>query len=241
MSLDAETRALLGKVSVSTLTTCLYRRGLHNVWLAGLRPVSPTQPRLVGEAFTLRFIPSREDIGGPSSYGQGPNLHQRAFEECPQNHVLVMDTHDETRCCCCGDLLIARLRARGVAGIVSDGGFRDAVDVAALNFPAYQRQTAPSPSFLHLHAVELNGPIACAGIAVYPRDVMVGDSEGVVVIPAKLAPDIAREAWDYTQYDEYAAAQITAGHTAIGLYPATDASKAAFTAWRNAKCETTHE
>ena len=233
MALDPDTRALLGKVSVSTLTTCLYRHGFGNVWLSGLRPVAANQPRLVGEAYTIRFIPAREDIGGMSSYGRGPNLHQRAFEECPENHVLVMDTRDETRACCCGDLLVARLQARGAAGIVTDGGFRDSMDIAALKFPAFQRQAAPPPSFLRLHAVELNGSIGCAGVAIYPRDVMVGDGEGVIVVPARLAPEIAREAWDLTQYDEYAAGQIAAGHSAIGLYPATEASKAAFETWRS--------
>jgi regulator of RNase E activity RraA len=233
--MQPETRDLLAKVSISTLTTCLYRKGLRNVWLRDLRAVSPGAPCLVGPAYTMRFVPAREDVGGIASYGSGANIHQRGFEECPPGHVLVMDTHGETGACCCGDLLIARLRARGVAGIVSDGGFRDSLDVAALAFPAYHRQPVPSPSFLALQAVDLQVPIGCAGVAIYPGDIMVGDGEGVVAIPAAMAHEIAAEAWWLTQYDSFAAAGIAAGHSIVGLYPASAESRAEFEIWRSSQ------
>lgn len=229
--LSAETRELLGKVGVSTLTTCLFRRGLRNVWLSGLHPVVPGLPNLVGPAYTLRFIPAREDLGGMASYATGPNPHQRAFEECPEGHVLVLATGNETRCCCCGDLLIGRLKTAGAAGIVTDGGFRDGAAVAALGFPAYQRQSAPAPSFLHLHAVDTQLPVACAGVAIMPGDVMVGDCEGVVVIPVAMADEVAQDAWWLTRYDAFAAARIAAGRSVRGLYPPTDTSRAEFDAW----------
>src|SRR5690606_32400098 len=128
------------QVSIATLTTCLFKRGYTNIWLNGLRPVGQTVPRMVGEAYTLRFIPTREDLDGAKSYQTADNLHRRAIEECPPGHVLVIDTQRERQACTNGDLLIARLKKRGCAGIVTDGGFRDSVDVAALDFPAYHSQ-----------------------------------------------------------------------------------------------------
>ncbi|HEX9465591.1 MAG TPA: ribonuclease activity regulator RraA [Alphaproteobacteria bacterium] len=230
-SLSSKSRAQLAAVSISTLTTCLFKRGLRNAYMHGIVPAGPGLPRMVGEAFTLRFIPAREDLDGVASYTGGPNLHQRAFEECPAGHVLVIDTHHETRACSCGDLLVARLKARKVAGIVTDGGFRDSTDVAALGFPAYHSQPAPPPSFIGLHAVDLNQPIGCAWVAVYPGDVVVGDSEGVVVVPRHLAPEIAAEAFEMTRYDEFAAQKIKRGRSVLGLYPATDASRTEFARW----------
>jgi regulator of RNase E activity RraA len=225
-------RERLKAVSIATISTCLYRAGVKVTCPHGIRPVAPGLPRMVGEAFTLRFIPMRDDIGGISSYGGGENVHQRAFEDCPPGHVLVMDTRGETRGCSCGDLLIGRLKARGGAGIVTDGGFRDTPDVALLAFPAYQREAAPAPSFGRLQAVELNVPIGCSDVAVYPGDIIVGDAEGVVVIPAALAPRIATEAYEMTQYDTFAAEEVARGRSIVGLYPATEASRLEFERWR---------
>ena len=190
---------------------------------------------MVGEAFTLRFIPMRDDIGGMSSYGAGGNVHQRAFEECPPGYVVVMDTRGETRACSCGDLLIGRLKARGCAGVVTDGGFRDTPDIALLKFPAYHRQPVPAPSFGRLQAAELNVPIGCADVAVYPGDIIVGDAEGVVVIPARMASRIAQEAYESMQYDTFAAKEVARGRSIVGLYPATDASRAEFERWQQAR------
>ena len=225
-------RERLQAVSVATISTCLYRAGLKVACPHGIRPVAPNLPRMVGAAFTLRFIPAREDIGGAASYTAGGNVHQQAFEQCPPGGVLVMDTRGETRGCSCGDLLIGRLKARGCAGIVTDGGFRDTPDIALLQFPAYQREPAPAPSFGRLHAVELGVPIGCADVAVYPGDIIVGDAEGVVVIPAGMASLIAAEACELAQYDAFAAEEVARGRGIVGLYPATDASRAEFARWR---------
>lgn len=230
--LTAQDRERLKHVSVATISTCLYRAGIKVVCPSGVRPITPWLPRMVGEAYTLRFIPARDDVGGKSSYESGGNVHQRAFEECPPGHVLVMDARGETRGCSCGDLLIGRLKARGCAGVVTDGGFRDTPDIALLEFPAYQREPAPAPSFGRLQAVELNVPIGCSDVAVYPGDVIVGDAEGIVVIPAKLAPRIASESHEMAQYDIFAAEEVARGRAIIGLYPATDASRAEFERWR---------
>jgi regulator of RNase E activity RraA len=233
--LTPSNRERLACVSIATISTCLYREGIKHAAPHGIVPVAAGQPRMVGEAFTLRFVPMREDVGGVASYGAGGSLHQRAFEECPPGFVLVMDTRAETRGCCCGDLLIGRLKARGCAGVVTDGGFRDTPDIAALNFPAYQRRAAPAPSFGRLHAVELNGPIGCSDVAVYPGDIIVGDGEGVVVIPLTLANRIAEQAWTQSEYDAFAAAAIARGRSVIGLYPATPQSQAEFARWRETK------
>ena len=233
--LTAQGREWLTQVSVATISTCLYRAGVRVACPHGIRPLAQGLPRMVGEAFTLRFIPMRDDIGGMSSYGAGGNVHQRAFEECPPGYVVVMDTRGETRACSCGDLLIGRLKARGCAGVVTDGGFRDTPDIALLKFPAYHRQPVPAPSFGRLQAAELNVPIGCADVAVYPGDIIVGDAEGVVVIPARMASRIAQEAYESMQYDTFAAKEVARGRSIVGLYPATDASRAEFERWQQAR------
>jgi regulator of RNase E activity RraA len=233
--LTAQEREWLTQVSVATISTCLYRAGVKVACPHGIRPLAHGLPRMVGEAFTLRFIPMRDDVGGMSSYGAGANVHQRAFEECPPGHVVVMDTRGETRACSCGDLLIGRLKVRGCAGIVTDGGFRDTPDIALLQFPAYHRQPVPAPSFGRLQAVDLNVPIGCADVAVYPGDIIVGDAEGVVVIPARMASRIAQEAYESMQYDTFAAEEVARGRSIVGLYPSTDASRAEFQRWRQGR------
>jgi regulator of RNase E activity RraA len=230
-TLNPSARERLKSVSIATISSCLFRRGLKHVVPDGIVPVSAHQPRMVGEAFTLRFVPMREDIDLSSPAGSG-TVHQRAFDECPADFVLVMDTRGETRGCCCGDLLIGRLKARGCAGVVTDGGFRDTPDIANLGFPAFQQRTAPAPSFGRLHAVEINVPIGCLDVAVYPGDIIVGDSEGVVVIPKALADAVAEEAWMQTRYDTFAAEEIAKGRRISGLYPATAESQAEFDRWR---------
>ena len=217
------------EVGVSTLTTCLYRRGIRNAYLHGITPVSKGA-RMVGEAFTMRFVPAREDVTDTRN-----NLHQRAFDECPAGAVLVIDAQRELEACTCGDLLVARLKARGAAGIVTDGGFRDAQEIAQLAFPAYHARPVPPPSFLRLHAIALNEPIGCARVAVYPGDIVVGDAEGVVVIPASMANEIAGEACEAASYDEFVAEHIRGGRSVVGLYPPTDISRAEYAAWRKKK------
>jgi regulator of RNase E activity RraA len=232
VEVSAADLGMLAQVSVATLTTCLYRAGVTHACPTGIVPLSREQPRMVGEAFTLRFVPARGDVGGIGSYGGAANLHQLAFEQCPEGGVLVMDTRGETRSCSCGDLLIGRLKARGCKGVVTDGGFRDTPDIIALGFPAYQRMAVPAPSFGFLQAADLNVPVGCGDVAVYPGDIVVGDAEGVVVIPRRMVHEIAREALEQTRYDTFAAEEIERGRTVIGLYPATDASRADFALWR---------
>jgi regulator of RNase E activity RraA len=232
--LTPSNRERLKQISIATLSTCLFRRGVRRVTPHGIVPVAANQPRMVGEAFTLRFVPMREDVEAQPPPKPAGAVHQRAFDECPAGFVLVMDARGETRGCCCGDLLIGRLQARGCAGVVTDGGFRDTPGIVELNFPAFQQRPAPAPSFGALQAVDMNVPIGCSDVAVYPGDVVVGDSEGIVVIPGGLTNDIAEEAWSQSQYDTFAAEQIAAGRGVVGLYPATAESRNEFERWRQA-------
>ena len=234
-ALTDENRARLAQVSVATISTCLYRAGVKRACPTGIVPVTAGHPSMVGPAFTLRFVPARDDIGGISSYSGATNVHQRAFEECPPGSVLVMDTRGETRGCSCGDLLVGRLKARGCAGIVTDGGFRDTPDIIALGLPAYQRCAVPAPSFDFLQAIEMNVPVGCGDVAVYPGDIMVGDAEGIVVIPIALANKIAEDAFEQTRYDTFAAEEVARGRSVIGLYPATDQSRDDYQAWLKAQ------
>jgi regulator of RNase E activity RraA len=232
--LSEEARAKLRKVSTATLTTCLLRRGFRTRMMTDVRSAGPAN-RMVGEAYTLRFIPAREDIDQMSNYADPANLHRRAIEECPRGHVLVIDARKDARASSGGDIMVARLKARGCAGIVTDGGFRDTEGVVATGLPAFHKQpAAPSTPILH-HPQDLNVPIACGDVAVYPGDIVVGDSDGVVVIPAAHAEEIANEAWEMTQYEIYAETRIAGGASLYDVYPATPLSRADFEKLRNGK------
>ena len=237
MALSELNRQRLAQVNISTLSTCLYRQGVRRTVPTGIVAVSRDQPRMVGSAFTLRFVPMRDDQGGMQTYGGAQNIHQQAFEQCPSGSVLVMDTRGETRGCSCGDLLIGRLKQRGCAGIVTDGGFRDTAQIEALGFAAYQRCAVPAPSFGFLQAVEMNTPVGCGDVAVYPGDIIVGDSEGIVVIPLTIADEIAEQAHEQTGYERFAVDEIARGRSIIGLYPASELSREQYRAWQERRSD----
>lgn len=232
MSLSAASRQNLAAVSTATLTTCMFKRGLKNVFLQNVHPIADPAPRMVGEAYTLRYIPAREDLDVLAQYENFEHPQRKAIESCPAGHVLVMDSRKDARGASAGDILITRLMMRGVAGVVTDGGFRDTPTIAALGFPAYhQRPSAPTGPIWH-HAADIGLPIACGDVAVYPGDIMVGDGEGVVCIPAHLAEEVAAEAFEMTVYEDFVEAQVKAGRKIFGIYPATAESKAEFAVWR---------
>ena len=237
MPLTDETRARLRKVSTATLATALYKRGFRIQSMQGVLPVhAPGADSMVGEAYTLRYMPAREDLNRLDVFRDPSHPQRKAVEECPPGHVLVMDSRKDARAASAGGILVARLMARGVAGVVTDGGFRDSAEIAALGIPAYhQRPSAPTNLTLH-HAIELNVPIGCGDAPVFPGDVIVGDADGVIVIPAHLAEEIAAEATEMTAYEDFVAAQVKAGQSIRGLYPATDESNLTrFAAWRAAQ------
>lgn len=222
---------MLARAGIAAIANALLRRGLHNVCLVGLAPVATEQPPMVGPAFTLRFIPSREDLDSMGAYARSDNLHRRAIEECPAGSVLVIDARREIRVSSAGDMMAARLVARKVAGLVTDGGFRDVHGIRQTGLPAYQCVAATAATPIALHPVELNVAIGCAGVAVYPGDIMVGDASGVVAIPAHLAEEVAREAWQAAQYEEFVEVQLARGRSMFGLFPATPESESEYRAW----------
>ncbi|HUS95169.1 MAG TPA: ribonuclease activity regulator RraA [Hyphomicrobiaceae bacterium] len=228
---DATIDALRG-VSVATLTTCLYKRGFRNQFIHNVGPIDPDGRPMVGPAFTLRTIPAREDLATPEILGDRRYPARASIEACPPGHVLVIDCRQDPRSAAGGDILLTRLMVRGVEGCVTDGGFRDCYEIAELEFPAYQSQPSPPISLLHHHAIEMQVPIACGGAPVFPGDIMVGDGEGVVIVPAHLAADIAKEAVEMTAYEDFAADQVRQGAELFSVYPATDLSRAKFEAWR---------
>ena len=177
MALNPATRDKLKTVSTATLCTALFKRGLRNQFIQDVHPVNTSLPTMVGEAFTLRYIPAREDLN-PISVFQDPNHPQRvAVEQCPEGAVLVIDSRKDARAASAGSILISRLMVRGAAGIVTDGGFRDSPELAVLPFPTYhQRPSAPTNLTLH-HALDINVPIGCGDVAVFPGDVIVGDQK----------------------------------------------------------------
>lgn len=226
-------REQLKKTSTPTIATILFKMGLRNQFIQGVKPVAPGKPTMVGEAFTLRYIPAREDLN-PITVFRDPEHPQRvAIETCPKGAVLVMDSRKDSRAASAGSLLITRLMVRGVAGVVTDGGFRDSPVIAKLPFPAFHN-TPSVPTNLTLHqALDINVPIGCGDVAVFPGDIIVGDDDGVMVIPAHLADKVAEEAGKMELFEAYVAEKITEGRSIIGLYPLTaEENKVDFEKWK---------
>lgn len=226
-----ELRATLMRVGSANVANVLLRRGFKNVVLQGVHPLRGGQEQLVGPAYTLRFIPAREDLDSMANYGRTDNLHRRAIEECPPGSVLVIDAFGSTAAASMGDMMAARLRYRGVAGVVTDGGYRDSSAIADTGLPCYQVRNALPATPIALHPVALDGPVGCAGVAVYPGDVLVGDADGVAVIPRGLAEEVAAEALDAVGYEAFVAMHLDYGRPIFGLFPATDESRREYDTW----------
>jgi regulator of RNase E activity RraA len=233
MALKPETKSLLMGVSTATLCTALFKRGLRNQFIQDVHPLNAKLPNMVGEAFTLRYIPAREDLNPISVFLDRSHPQRVAVEQCPPGAVLVFDSRKNARAASAGSILISRLMVRGCAGVVTDGGFRDSPEIAEMPFPAYhQRPSAPTNLTQH-QALDINVPIGCGDAPVFPGDVLVGDREGVVVLPAHLADEIAQEAAEMTAFEDFVGEQVLAGRSIMGLYPATDPqTKDDFAAWR---------
>lgn len=234
--LKPATRDQLMGVSTATLCTALFKRGLHHQFIQDVRPLNPGLPNMVGEAYTLRYMPAREDLNTIEVFKNREHPQRKAVEECPPGAVFVIDSRKDARAASAGAILVSRLMKRGVAGIVSDGGFRDSPEMAKLPFPVYhQRPAAPTNLTVH-QAIDINVPIGCGDAPVFPGDVVVGDAEGVVVIPAHLADEVAAEAVEMTAFEDFVQERVMAGQSILGLYPPTDeTNRVAFEAWRQAK------
>ncbi|MDY8108146.1 ribonuclease activity regulator RraA [Fulvimarina sp. 2208YS6-2-32] len=233
--MEQATRNKLMGVSVATLATALYKRGLRSQVIQGVHPVRAKGRNMVGPAFTLRYMPAREDRNQLAEFRNPEHPQRVAIETCPEGHVLVMDSRKDARAASAGDILITRLMMRGAAGVVTDGGFRDAATIGDLDIGAYHSRPS-SPTNLTLNeAIAINEPIGCGDAPVFPGDIIVGDDDCVIVIPAHLADEIADEAVEMTAYEDFVVDQVKAGATIIGLYPRTkDEHLATFEEWRKA-------
>ena len=232
----ASTKEKLKKTSTPTIATILFKLGLKNQFIQDVKPLAQGKPNMVGEAFTLRYIPAREDLN-PITVFRDPKHPQRvAVEECPEGSVLVMDSRKSSRAASAGSILVARLMVRGAAGVVTDGGFRDSGIIAKMQIPSYHN--APSaPTNLTLNqALDINVPIGCGDVAVFPGDIIVGDDDGVMVIPANIADTVAEEASKMELYEEFVTEKVSEGRSIIGLYPLTsEENKLDFETWKKNK------
>jgi regulator of RNase E activity RraA len=188
---------------------------------------------MVGEAFTLRYIPAREDLNPLSVFRDSTHPQRVAIETCPKGHVMVIDSRKDARAASAGAILVTRLMMRGVAGIVTDGGFRDSVEIAGLDIPAFHhRPSAPTNLTLH-QAIDINVPIGCGDAPVFPGDILVGDSDGVVVLPKEIAEELAHEAFDMSIFEDFVMECVREGRSIRGLYPLTDSSiEVDFNEWK---------
>lgn len=233
--MPAATLEALRGVSTATLSTALFKRGLRNQMIQGVVPLGSIDGKMVGLAYTLRYIPAREDLNPISVFLDPEHPQRKAVEDCPPGGVLVMDSRNDPRAASAGGILVRRLMMRGVAGVVTDGGFRDSAEIAGMDIATFhQRPSAPTNLTLH-HAIDLNVPIGCGGAPVFPGDVVVGDADGVIVIPSEIAAEVTAEAVNMTVYEDFVVAMVSEGRSIIGLYPMTDpANEALFAAWRAA-------
>jgi regulator of RNase E activity RraA len=233
--MDEALRGKFRNVSTATVCTALFKRGLRGQFVQNVHPLNPGRPNMVGEAFTLRYIPAREDIDVIGAFRDHSHPQRVAIEQCPPGAVLVIDSRKDARAASAGCILVSRLMIRGAAGIVTDGGFRDSPEISKLPFSAYhQRSSAPTNLNLH-HAVDIDVPIGCGDAPVFPGDVVIGDAEGVVVIPRGLAEAIAEEALEMTSFEDFVQEQVLEGRSIIGLYPPTDPQTSLdFSEWRKA-------
>jgi regulator of RNase E activity RraA len=223
--------ALLRRVSIATLSSQLHRRGFRQLVMQGVTPLRPDL-RLAGQAFTLRYIPAREDIEQATDFDNLTNKQRIAVESVGPGDVLVIDARGDLRAGTLGNILAERIHRRGAAGIVTDGAFRDTPAIRAVDLPTYARGGHPNISFTIHHPIDLNVPIACGGVAVLPGDVIAGDAEGVIVIPRAIAEEVARDAYAQELREEFILAKVRGGSSIIGVYPPDAATLREYEAWR---------
>jgi regulator of RNase E activity RraA len=230
--LDPATRARLGAVSVPTIVSLLWRKGFRNTFLFGPKPVNAAATHFVGTAFTVRTIPVREDLLDAQTKGERPNLQNRAVADIGAGEVLVVAMDGETHTAFMGDIMTTHLLVKGVSGVVLDGAVSDAAAISTIALPMFCMGNAATPVTSHRFVIDLNVPVGVAGVPVLPGDVLVGDANGVVVIPAQLADEIAALAVDRELLEEFVVGRVRDGAPLQGTYPPDPATLAAFAAWR---------
>jgi regulator of RNase E activity RraA len=231
MAMDNRIVEVLSKVTTATITTILLKKGLRNVWLRGVQPLKADQPRLAGRAFTLRFVPMREDLATPESWSS-PKSTRAAIEQMPEGCIAVVDGNGITHAGIFGDILCARMAKRGVAALVTDGVVRDVAGVRETGLAVWSQGIAAPPSVAGLTFVNWQEPIGCGGVAVFPDDIMVADGDGVVVIPAALVDHVLDLAPEQEALEAWIMEEVEKGTPLPGLYPANAETKARYEASR---------
>jgi len=230
MTIEPAVRDALSGVSTATITTVLLKKGLRNVWMRGTKPIRAGQPRLIGPAFTLRFVPAREDLATPESWSS-PISTRAAIEAMPSGCITVVDAMGVTDAGIFGDILCARMSKRGVAGLVTDGVVRDLAGVLGTGLPVWCQGAAAPASVAGLTFVSWQEPVGCGGVAVFPDDIIMVDDDGAVVIPQKLVADVAAAAADQERLEEWIMGQVNEGASLPGLYPPNADNIARYRAW----------
>lgn len=223
-----ETLDLLLTASTPSIATILHKRGLRNQYVQGARLLGSSLKRMVGPAFTLRYIPAREDIDVVEAFRDPQHPQRLAVETVPEGHVLVMDCRQDASAASAGSILLTRLQFRGCAGVVSDAGVRDVETIAALDMPCFCTGPCAPTNLSKHHATDINVPIGCGGAPVYPGDIVVGDLDGVIVIPSAIAGEVAAEVGPMEEFEAFALAEVAAGRPVIGTYPPDDATRARY-------------
>ncbi len=226
-----ETKSVLENTSTASIATLLFKRGLRNQFVQNVGRINPPRGRMVGPVYTLRYIPAREDLNPIEVFRDPEHPQRRAVEEIPEGHVLVMDCRFDASAASAGSILATRLQVRGCAGVVTDGGLRDAEEIAKLDMPSFCAKPSAPTNLTKHQALDLNVPIGCGGVAVFPNDIAVGDGDGVIIIPAEMADEIAAEAKEMEPYEAWVVDQVKAGASIIGLYPMNEETRARYESW----------
>lgn len=227
----AEAIRLLSHVSTATLTTQLFKRGIRNAFMHGLSPLNPDKARFIGEAVTLRYIPAREDLDVVAAFDDYDHPQRLAVETCGEGQVLVMDCRGEGRAASAGEILLTRLMRRGAAGVVTDGSLRDSPAIAKLDLPSFAASVSATTNLALHHAVDIQVPIGCAGVPVFPGDLIVGDGEGVVCVPRHLVTEIAAPAAEQEKLEQFILEKVDAGAPLRGTYPPDETTRAEYQRW----------
>ncbi len=234
--LHPDTLPRLARASTASVATLLYKRGYRNCYVQGVLPLRAGAPTMVGPAFTLRYIPAREDTDPMEAFREPDHPQRVAIETCPEGAVLVMDCRGDASAASAGSILLTRLQVRGGAGVVTDGGIRDAAGAAALAMPVFAAKPSAPTNLTKHHAVDIGLPIGCGGVAVYPGDIVLGDGDGVMVIPRHLADAIAAETVPMETFEAFVLEEVLRGVPIIGLYPPTNPETLArFEQWQSNK------
>ena len=229
--LSAETIKNFLYASTATVSMQMMKRGFRNAAIGGVKPLNPKAARMVGPAFTLRYIPSREDLDKPPSPSDPPSAQREAIEGTPAGHVLVIGTEGNTRSGTLGDILALRLKVRGVAGVLSDGAMRDSPVIGKFDFPVYCTAVAAPPSMANLHPVEVQTPVGICGVPVYPGDVIVADEDGAIVVPRGIADEVAGDSFEQERLEKFVAIRVGQGKPIAGTYPPNDETKKLYQDW----------